>query len=439
MSDDAAIALVAALSGARRAFSLYPPSHPEHVSALDSLVRGADSATLLGPMTLNLHLGRLYQDSRVLAEAPGTRSVAQCFEGHRIESMTFLPSFSAADATNLVEVLSLRPSDDLDVGEQLEQRGVGGVVVQQLEKPEEGDIEKREEQRQADHALYHRLVAALKRVTEQLGPNGTPSFGATGQVVEGILARFLDDEAAVLGLATLRDTDHSDLFHSVNTMIYSLTMGVGLGLSQEQLNTLGVCALLHDIGKLAFDRSDESQAQRITVMHPRIGAEILVRMPDVDKTALLVAYEHHLRPDGQGWPQVEPGYMPHPYSRIVAIADRYDRLTQDPPGGTGLTPDRAIIQLMHETPGVVDETLTRVFVRGMGAFPVGSLVRLSDHSVGVVCAPGEDPLRPRVRLVYGADGLALEAKPDLDLAEATLDIVEVVEPGNLRETVSDHL
>lgn len=439
MSEDIAVALVTSLSGARKVFSLYPASHPEHAAALGGLVQTAREATVAGPFTLNLHLGRLYQESRVLPESPGMRAVAETFEAHSIESLTFLPAFSEHDALALVEVVSLRPSAELDIATALEERGVSGVIAQHLEKPDAREVEKREEQRQFDRALYHRLVAALRRITTQIGPNGSPSFGGTGEIVEGILARFMEDSAAMLGLATLRDPNESDLFHSVNTMIYSLTIGVGLGLSEEQLNTLGVCALVHDIGKLAFDRNDEVQRQRIKAMHPRIGAEILVRMPDIERTALLVAYEHHLRPDGHGWPEVEPGYMPHPYSRIVAIADRYDRLTQDPPDGEGVTPDRAVIKLLAETPGALDQTLTRVFVRDMGAFPVGSLVRLSDQSVGVVCAPGKDPLQPKVRLVYGPDGLALDPKPDMDLAGSALSIVEVVPPDDLQETVSDHL
>lgn len=439
MSDDVAVALVASLSGARKVFSLYPPSHPEHAGALEGLIGSVRQATLTGPCTLNLHLGRLYQESRVLPELPGTRSMVGTFEAHNIESLTFLPAFSDSDAITLVEVLSMKPSAELDIAETLEQRGASGVIAQRLEKPDEEEIEKREQQRQVDRALYHRLVTALKRITTQIGPNGQPTFGGTGEIVEGILARFMEDSAAILGLATMRDPNESDLFHSVNTMIYSLTIGVGLGLSEEQLSTLGVCALLHDIGKLAFDHSDETQRQRIKAMHPRIGAEILVRMPDIDKTALLVAYEHHMQPDGRGWPEVEAGYMPHPYSRVVAIADRYDRLTEDPPQGEGLTPDRAVIRLLSETPGGLDQTLTRVFVREMGAFPVGSLVRLSDQSVGVVCAPGKDPLQPRVRLVYDTDGLAFEQKPDIDLEGSWREIIEVVAPADLAETVSDHL
>ena len=187
--------------------------------------------------------------------------------------------------------------------------------------------------------MYHRLVAAMKRVTAQLSSGGTANLGDTGAIVEGILERFMEDSAAVLGLAMMRDPSEADLFHSVNTMIYALTIGVGLEIPQEGLNTLGVCALLHDIGKLAFDRSDPAQAERIRALHPRIGAEILSSHardgPVGDARGLSSTTSS---PTATGWPEMEPDYIAHPYSRMVGIADRYDRLTTDPSGRGGSHP-----------------------------------------------------------------------------------------------------
>jgi len=97
------------------------------------------------------------------------------------------------------------------------------------------------------------------------------------------------------------------------------------------------------------------------------------------------------------------------------------------------------VQLLRETQNTLDITLTRVFVREMGAFPVGCMVRLSDLSVGIVCAPGQDPLQPKVRLIYGPDGLTTATEADVDLDGSPLSIMEVVQPDDLRETVSAHL
>ena len=440
MPEQTAVALVTALAGARKAFSLYPEQHPEHHGALETLVGAARQAAGPGPFTLNLHLGRLYHDSQVLsADVPGMRSTAETFEAHRIESLTFHPSFVRSDAVALLEILSRRPSADLDIAAELESQGITGVAVERLVEPDAEEIEQRDERRTRDRALHRRIVGALKQVTADAAGPGSSGLAGAAAAVEEVLARFMEDNAAVLGLATLRDHSEAELFHAVNTMIYALTIGAGLGIPPEGLTSLGTSALLHDIGKAAFDMADPAQRERSRMLHPRVGAEILARLPDVDQAAMLVAHEHHMKPGGGGWPEAEPGYVAHPYSRMVAIANRYDHLTSDGPDGVGLTPDRAVVQLLRETQDALDRTFTRVFVREMGVFPVGCLVRLSDLSVGVVSAPGEDPLQPRVRLIYAPDGLAIADEPDTDLAGSDLSIVEVVQPADLAETVSDHL
>lgn len=440
MTDQTAVAFASNLSGARKTFSLYPPTHPRHEDSLSTLLIAARNATAAGPFTLNMRFGRLYRDSAVLPDdAPGLRSLATCLAAHQVESITFFPGLAEHDLVALIDVLGLRPGPDVDVGAELQAQGVVVISVQRLVDETIEEAEERERQRAQDHALYARLVGALRQLVAQTNESGTPDLAGAATIVEGMLGRFMEDSAAVLGLATNRSTTEADLYHALNTMIYALGIGAGLGLSQERLAGLGVSALMHDIGKVAFDRSDTRVQERLRLLHPRVGAEILARVSEGDRLAMLVAYEHHMGPNGRGWPESEPGFVPHPYSRMVAVADRYDRLTMPAPEGAGLTPDRAVVQLLRETQSTLDLTLTRVFVREMGVFPVGCMVRLSDLSVGIVCAPGKDPLQPKVRLVYGPDGLPTPNESDLDLDGSALGIMEIVQPDDLRETVSEHL
>ena len=107
--------VVVALAGARKASQLYPPTHPEHVSATRALIGAVGAVTAQDAFTLNVHQGRLYDRSTVLAEGtPGVAAIRESFESRRIESMTFHAGFGERDAAGLVEVLSLRPSPDLD-------------------------------------------------------------------------------------------------------------------------------------------------------------------------------------------------------------------------------------------------------------------------------------------------------------------------------------
>ncbi len=431
-------AVVAAIAAGRKATQLYPVAHPAFVEAIDALVAATGSSTADGPFVLNLYQGRLYHESSVLpADVPGVRAIAEAFESRGLESLSIHPGFSRDDAILLVEVLGLRPGPDLDIETELKSRGVSTVSVAFLADEGE-DRAERERQREQDRALYRRLTGAIGVMATHVSDGELPDLGVAESVVAGILARLADDPAAVMGLATLQDTGERGLFHSVNVMIHTLTLGREIGLPEEGLSLLGSAALTHDIGKTAFNASEPAQSEAMHLAHPAVGAEILGSLPDEDRTPMLVAYEHHMHVDGSGFPERAADYVPHPFSRMVAIANRYDNLVH-PHAGEPLTPDRAIVQILREAGALHDPMYARLFARAMGAFPVGSLVRLNDHAVAVVSKPGEDVLEPVVRVLWDSAGMRVAEPFEEALAASGRAIVEVVDPDSLDTNVSEHL
>jgi HD-GYP domain-containing protein (c-di-GMP phosphodiesterase class II) len=175
-------------------------------------------------------------------------------------------------------------------------------------------------------------------------------------------------------------------------------------------------------------------------MHPKVGADILARLDLEDPAPMLVAGEHHMHPDGSGYPDRESDYVPHPYSRIVQIADRYENFT-DPQEDEieALTPDKAMVQVLRDAGSADDPFFARLFAGALGVFPIGCMVRLSNHSVGVVSRPGEDPFAPTVRMAFDERGMELEDPYDLDLAATEQRIVEVVDPDTMRVAISEKL
>jgi HD-GYP domain-containing protein (c-di-GMP phosphodiesterase class II) len=431
--------VVTALAGARKAVQLYPESHPAFSEAINTLVSSVDEETAAGPLQLNVHQGHLYHESEVLSEDTiGHEAVAEAFESHAIESLTMLPGFAAEDAVGLVEVLTLRPGPDLDIEAELVARSVSNVSVATLEEDDE-EREERDRQREADRAMYHRILSALRTLTARLNEGSGTGLAQTSELVGNLLSRLAEDQPAVLALATVRGQTDRNLFHSLNVMIFTLALGHRLGLPDEGLQSLGTAALLHDIGKVAFDIDDPAQTEYAELMHPKVGADILGRLELEDPAPLLVAWEHHMKPDGTGFPERDAEYVAHPYSRMVQIADRYENLVDPPTTDVALTPDRAVVQILKEAGTDVDPFFARLFANALGVFPVGSMVRLSDHSVGVVCRPGDDPLAPIVRLAFDARGYELDDPAEIDLSETDLRILEVVEPDTLRVAVSEKL
>ncbi len=432
--------LATTLAAGRKASQLYPRSHPAFSEAMDALMGAIEEATAAGPFQINLHQGRLYHaDTPVPEDAPGVKVMEEAFESRRIESLTLHPGFTKEEVVALVEVLTLRPSLSLDVEKELSDRSVTHVTVAFLAEEDREEREERERLREQDRAAYNRLVGLLREVSAKVAGQDTPDISSACDVVGSILRRLMDDRAAIMGLATIKGQTDSGLFHSINVMIHSMVLGSALGLPEEGLASLGVSALLHDIGKAAFDHSDPSQAEPMRLLHPTVGADILSRLPGEDKAPMLVAYEHHMNVDGSGYPEHPADYIAHPYSRMVSIADRYTNLVDLGSGKEPLTRDQAVMRLLADVGTMLDPLFTRLFIKAIGVFPVGCMVRLSDHSVGVVSAPGDDPLTPTVRMIYDPDGMAVEGFQELDLTSTELKIVEVVDPESLAVEVSEHL
>lgn len=437
-----AIALVVALSTARRAVQLYPPAHPSYGTAVAGIVEAVLSCSGAdGAFVLNVHEGRLYDGSQVISsDAPAVGALAQSMERHGVESLTFDPSFGQSDAVALAEVLNLRPAPGLKVDEELAARGVTAVVVGAL--ADAGEVAERKERdlrREKDRALYRQLVSVLRAVHQEVVTTGSPNLGQAEDMVATIMTRLLEDDPAVLGMATLNAHNEGALFHAINVMIYSLTLGLGLGLPEDGLMGLGISALLHDVGKAAFDLEDPDQARAAMLMHPKIGAEVLARFPEKDPALMLVAFEHHMGSDGSGWPDRPQGYATHPYSRMVAIADRHENLTKRGDDGVPLTPDKAVMQVLREAGRSLDPLFARLFVKALGVFPIGCVLRLSDQSVGVVSATTDDMLSPKVRVLFDATGLELEDPADVELTADARTIIEVLDPSALGLYVADHL
>lgn len=432
--------VIVALAAGRKSVQLYPQTHPAFVEAIGTLVKAVEDVTAGGPLTVNLHEGRLYDGSSVLPdEAPGIAAIQEAFEVRRIESMTFRPTFTAPDAIGLVEVLGLKPSPDLDVESELAARGVTAITLSMLADDDDSEREERDRLREADRANYSRLVAALRTMSAKIADGSATDLTAANTMLGNVMSRLIEDQPAVLALATMRSTDDTDLFHAINVMIYTLALGSALGLPEEGLSSLGLSALMHDIGKAAFLRDDASQAEAMRLMHPKVGADILTDLSADDPSPMLVAYEHHMWVDGGGYPERAAEYVGHPFSRMVAIADRFANLIGGTPDADPLTPDKAVVQILREAATRFDPLFARLFAKAMGVFPIGCLVRLSDHSVGVVSRPGDDPLTPWARVVFDSSGLQVEEPEEIDLSVAGLSILEVIEPDSLNTAIADHL
>jgi len=253
-----------------------------------------------------------------------------------------------------------------------------------------------------------------------------PDADAAHRVVESLAQAVAQNRPALLALTALKEYDNYTFTHMVNVSILTMGQARGLGIDGALLREFGLAALMHDIGKTKTPQEILNKPDMLTdaefeIMkrHTVDGAEILRRTPEMPALAPIVAFEHHLRADGTGYPtgvvrpQLNLGTM------LCGIADVYDAMRSQRVYQQAFPTDRILAVLQRNDGTQFDQNLVRRFVQLVGIFPPGNLVRLDSGDIAVVLKThAPDPYRPRVRVLIDSRGATLERPYDIDLWEA---------------------
>ena len=211
----------------------------------------------------------------------------------------------------------------------------------------------------------------------------------------------------------------------VNVSILTMGQARALGIDGRLLREFGLSALMHDIGKVRtpkeiLNKPDKLTDDEFVIMRRHVvdGAEILRRTPEMPILAPVVAFEHHLRMDGTGYPFGAKRATLNLATMLCSISDVYDAMRSQRAYQQAHPSDRILAVLRRSDGAQFEQNLVRRFVQLLGIYPPGSLVRLSSGEIAVVIrVHAPDPYRPRVRVVIGADGTKLEVPYDRNLFE----------------------
>jgi putative nucleotidyltransferase with HDIG domain len=271
--------------------------------------------------------------------------------------------------------------------------------------------------------VYREAVGSAKRILTEARMGKIPSLAEAQATVAGMVDGVLQDQNVMLALTMIKSYDEYLFNHSVNVGVLCIAMAQSLGLDSETIREVGLGALLHDIGKVHWPEtlyqkprglSDEEWA--LVQRHPLDGAEIVEKMGSVSPTTLEVVLEHHLRYDRKGYPVVDPDKEPGFFGMIAQMADTYDAITTTRVYQNAAEPSGAVGRMQALAGTVFDPKLVEAFVRMVGIYPVGSLVRLSSGELGlVVKANPADSSRPLVRLLFDRAGHRMANEQELDL------------------------
>lgn len=247
--------------------------------------------------------------------------------------------------------------------------------------------------------------------------------------VSNMVNEILDELKGVSNvLFQLGDPIKADAFlysHSVGVCVLSILTGKALGLDDLKMKTLGMGAILHDIGK-SIDPGPG---------HTSIGFEILRGNKELSILVAHVAFQHHERYDGTGYPRQLKMDELHPYAAITGICNEYYNLVSNPNNHLRIHPHQALERIFAEKGKAFDPEIIRAFSTNIAPYPIGATVRLNNGAIGVVIEVfREYPTRPVIKIITNEKGVVQKEFPEINLAEKDeLWIKEVVSEKERRK------
>ena len=246
-------------------------------------------------------------------------------------------------------------------------------------------------------------------------------------LVEDISNSVLRQPHALISLARLKTADEYTYMHSIAVCALMIALARQLNLDENMVREAGFAGLLHDIGKIGIPLKVLNKPGKLTdsefaivKSHPEVGARILIDSYDVSPMVLDVCLHHHEKMDGTGYPHGLKGDTISMFARMGAVCDVYDALTSNRPYKKGWAPADSIRKMAEWSKGHFDEIVFQAFVKTVGIYPTGSLVRLESGRLAVVVEQNESSLlSPRVKVFYSA-------KNKMPILQETLDLAQLV-------------
>lgn len=216
-------------------------------------------------------------------------------------------------------------------------------------------------------------------------------------------------------LSHMQSTVDITFEHSINTSLYSLSMGKQLGLKDSELHVLGLGALFHDIGKIQLREAANSPSKEDNLewkRHPELAFEALRKESSLHLLVAHCAYQHHEHVDGRGFPRGLKGKDIHLYAKIIAVAEAFDYLISQ----KSMLPHEAMEIIVGRTFTRYDSQVVEAFKNSVAIYPIGVTVVLNSGETGVVVAYNKQyPQRPVVRIFKDIYGQKVNDFLDIDL------------------------
>ncbi|PLX60581.1 HD-GYP domain-containing protein [Sedimenticola selenatireducens] len=302
----------------------------------------------------------------------------------------------------------------------------------------------REEEIASAQSHYTEVETTYQTLLHDAEHDRQISLPVLKSAIEPMVESIVRNPDAYIWLTHLKSLDSYSYHHALSCSVWAVAFGRHLGLPVSQLNSLATGCFLFDIGKTKLPRDLLNSTRRLTSdefdtvkQHVLFGLDLIKQTSGVEKLVLEMVRTHHERHNGSGYPLGLTGNQIPLFGRIAGIVDAYDAITSYRPYCKPI-PAYEAIENLYQWRGIDFQTeLVEQFIQVVGIYPVGSLVQLSDGTVGVVISQNEHfRLRPQVMILLDGDKQLLDEFYEVDLRAGleddhadTLTIARGLPPG----------
>jgi putative nucleotidyltransferase with HDIG domain len=415
--------LLRRVAAALRSGQLYSKGHPiigrnlESLSAAIQLLHGFAPTIVIGIVG-----DEIIVDDMPIAKGETLAGLVRRLKQISVERITIDRGVTTDQINAFVEFVTTaepKSEDEAPPFPALPHIRVGRVTVEQRTQGGTADMA-------TFKRLYTEAVSVAEAVWDSAATEGQPDATGARTMIDGLAQAVSQNRTALLALTTLKNYDNYTFTHMVNVSILTMGQARTLGVDGPLLREFGLAALMHDIGKVrtpleVLNKPDKLNDEEFAIMKRHVvdGAEILRATPDIPTLAPVVAFEHHLRLDGTGYPAGVQRTGLNLGTMLCSISDVYDAMRSQRAYQQAFPSDRILAVLKRNDGLQFDQHLVRRFVQLIGIYPAGNLVRLNTGEIGVVVkvyAP--DPHRPQVKVILDSAGTRLEFPYEVNLWEA---------------------
>jgi putative nucleotidyltransferase with HDIG domain len=282
------------------------------------------------------------------------------------------------------------------------------------------------EESQKSYPIFKQARISTRQLFKLVGNGDQIDSEQAKAIIESCMESILRNPSAMMWMSKIRSVSEYTVEHSLNVCVLAIAFGRNLGFTKQKLYNIGLCGLLHDVGKMRLPANVLDKAEKLTEKewkqikaHAYIGGKLLEESK-AEKHVITTAYQHHERIDGKGYPLGLAGEDIALYSKMISLVDSFDAMTAQRCYSDAMTPSAAIREIFKHRGEQFDTELALEFIKTIGLYPPGTVVELVNGYLGLVIERS-DLYRhlPKILLLKDESGNKLKQKViDLTLTES---------------------